>query len=180
MTYMEVNPDWTVPPGIIRRDYLPKLQANPGALRHLEVIDRRGRVVPRGSVDFASYSASKLSPSTAPAAGGRQRAGAGQVHVPQPACDLSARHAGKASVRARNRAYSSGCVRLNDPFDFAYELLSRQEADPKAAFHKVLDSGGRNASSSRNPCRSIWSTAPPSRIRKATCSTAATCMVATR
>lgn len=37
------------------------------------------------------------------------------------------------------RAYSHGCIRLADPFDFAYALLAAQEDDPKAYFHKVLE-----------------------------------------
>ena len=39
------------------------------------------------------------------------------------------------------RDYSSGCIRLNDPFDFAYELLSRQMSNPKAHFDGVLATG---------------------------------------
>jgi murein L,D-transpeptidase YcbB/YkuD len=39
------------------------------------------------------------------------------------------------------RAYSSGCIRLNDPFDFAYELLSRQMSNPKPYFDGILATG---------------------------------------
>jgi murein L,D-transpeptidase YcbB/YkuD len=39
------------------------------------------------------------------------------------------------------RAYSHGCIRLAQPFEFAYTLLARQEEDPKAYFHRVLNSG---------------------------------------
>ena len=53
MTYLEINPDWTVPTGIIQRDYLPALQRNPNALSHLQVTDARGRVIPRGNIDFS-------------------------------------------------------------------------------------------------------------------------------
>ncbi|QYK43534.1 MAG: L,D-transpeptidase family protein [Paracoccaceae bacterium] len=139
MTYMELNPDWTVPGGIIKRDYLPKLKANPNALGHLQLIDRRGRVVPRGSVDFAAYSASNFPFNLRQAPGDGNALGRVKFMFPNPHAiylhDTPEKHLFGREVRT----YSSGCVRLNDPFEFAYELLSRQEADPRTAFHKVLD-----------------------------------------
>lgn len=139
MTYMELNPDWTVPPGIIKRDYLPKLKANPNALGHLQLIDARGRVVPRGSVNFAAYSDRNFPFNLRQAPGDGNALGRVKFMFPNPYAiylhDTPEKHLFGREVRA----YSSGCVRLNDPFEFAYELLSRQEADPKTSFHKVLD-----------------------------------------
>ena len=39
------------------------------------------------------------------------------------------------------RAFSHGCIRLNDPFDFGYALLARQEADPEGFFQSQLRTG---------------------------------------
>jgi murein L,D-transpeptidase YcbB/YkuD len=39
------------------------------------------------------------------------------------------------------RAYSHGCVRLNDPFDFAEALLALQEDDPMGYFKAQLGTG---------------------------------------
>ena len=36
------------------------------------------------------------------------------------------------------RAYSHGCIRLADPFDFAYALLAAQSDDPKGLFNAHL------------------------------------------
>ena len=36
------------------------------------------------------------------------------------------------------RAYSHGCVRLADPFDFAYVLLAKQTGDPEGFFQAKL------------------------------------------
>jgi murein L,D-transpeptidase YcbB/YkuD len=38
------------------------------------------------------------------------------------------------------RAYSAGCVRLDDPFELAYHLLAAQEADPQTFFDTILNS----------------------------------------
>ena len=47
----------------------------------------------------------------------------------------------KSLFARESRAYSHGCIRLADPFDFAYALLARQEADPKTFFQNVLGRG---------------------------------------
>ena len=141
MTYMEVNPDWTVPGGIIRRDYLPKLQSNPNALGHLQVIDRRGRVVPRSQINFANYSAGNFPYNLRQPPGQSNALGRVKFMFPNPYAIYLHDTPEKHLFARETRAYSSGCVRLNDPFDFAYELLSRQEADPKVVFHRALDTG---------------------------------------
>ena len=151
MTYMEVNPDWTVPPGIIRRDYLPKLQANPGALAHLQVVDSRGRVVPRGSVNFAAYSAGNFPFNLRQPPGASNALGRVKFMFPNP-WSIYLHDTPDTHLFAReSRAYSSGCVRLNDPFDFAYVLLAPQEDDPRRAFHRVLDTGRQERIFLRDP-----------------------------
>ena len=39
------------------------------------------------------------------------------------------------------RAFSHGCIRLNDPFDFAYALLAKQTSDPEGFFQSKLRTG---------------------------------------
>jgi murein L,D-transpeptidase YcbB/YkuD len=141
MTYMELNPDWTVPPGIIRRDYLPALQSNPNALGHLQVIDARGRVVPRDEIDFTAYSARNFPFNLRQPPGASNALGRVKFMFPNRWSIYMHDTPDKHLFAREIRAYSSGCVRLNDPFDFAYILLAPQEADPKAAFHRVLDTG---------------------------------------
>ncbi|MCB1331497.1 MAG: murein L,D-transpeptidase, partial [Maritimibacter sp.] len=38
-------------------------------------------------------------------------------------------------------AFSHGCIRLQDPFDFAYALLAEQEEDPVDFFQSILRTG---------------------------------------
>jgi murein L,D-transpeptidase YcbB/YkuD len=141
MTYMELNPDWTVPPGIIRRDYLPKLQANPNALRHLQIVDARGRVVSRDAIDFSAYSSRNFPFNLRQPPGASNALGKVKFMFPNRHAiylhDTPDKHLFDREVRT----YSSGCIRLNDPFDFAYALLARQTETPRQTFHAVLDSG---------------------------------------
>lgn len=141
MTYMELNPDWTVPSGIIRRDYLPKLKANPGALAHLKVVDSRGREVPRSQINFANYTERTFPFNLRQPPGPSNALGRVKFMFPNPWAIYLHDTPDKHLFARDSRAYSSGCVRLNDPFDFAYALLARQEEDPRREFHRVLDTG---------------------------------------
>lgn len=141
MQYLEINPDWTVPRGIIQRDYLPALQRNPNALGHLQVTDARGRVVPRGNIDFSRYTARSFPFNLRQPPGRTNALGTVKFMFPNPYAIYLHDTPDKNLFSRESRAFSSGCVRLNDPHDFAYVLLARQEADPKTFFDTILHSG---------------------------------------
>lgn len=145
MEYMVINPSWGVPRSIIVKEYLPMLQRNPNAVGQMQVIDGKGRVVPRGSVNFAAYSASSFPfglrqpPSDGNALGKVKFMFPNQYNIylhDTPA---------KALFANEVRAFSHGCIRLSEPFDFAYTLLARQTGDPKALFKEHLDSTNESA-----------------------------------
>jgi murein L,D-transpeptidase YcbB/YkuD len=50
----------------------------------------------------------------------------------------------KSLFSRESRAFSHGCIRLNDPFDFAYALLAKQESNPEALFQSRLKSGAES------------------------------------
>lgn len=141
MEFMEVNPDWTVPRSILGRDYLPRMRRNPHAASYLQIIDRRGRVVPREAIDFSRYTERNF-PFTVRQAPGRRNA-LGRVKFMFPNAHAIYLHdTPQKNLFAREqRDYSSGCIRLNDPFDFAYHLLARQMDDPKNYFDRLINSG---------------------------------------
>ena len=141
MEHMVINPSWFVPRSIATKEYLPALQRNPYAASHIQITDSRGRVVNRGSVNFAAYTersfpfAMRQPPSRSNALGLVKFMFPNKYNIylhDTPAKSLFAQDV---------RAFSHGCVRLADPFDFAYELLRRQEADPEGFFQSVLRTG---------------------------------------
>lgn len=143
MDHMVINPSWFVPRSIITREYLPKLRSNPGAVSHLEIVDSRGRVVSRNR-SFASYTDRSFPFSMRQKPGPRNALGTVKFMFPNkyniylhdtPAKDLFSREV---------RTYSHGCVRLNDPHDFAYALLAPQTSDPVAFFQSHLRSGAES------------------------------------
>lgn len=142
MEHMVINPTWNVPRSIATKEYLPLLQRNPYAVSHLKLVNRRGQVISRERiVDFNQFNARnfpfdmKQPPSRSNALGLVKFMFPNRYNIylhDTPAKTLFGRH---------ERAFSHGCVRLNDPFDFAYALLARQEDDPKDAFQRVLSTG---------------------------------------
>jgi murein L,D-transpeptidase YcbB/YkuD len=141
MEHMVINPTWHVPRSIVVKEYLPQMQRNPNAVSHLKLYTRDGRQVNRAAVDFRAYSprtfpfAMKQPPSS------RNALGLVKFMFPNKYNIYLHDTPEKALFAHQARAFSHGCIRLQQPFDFAYELLSRQEADPKGFFHSVLNTG---------------------------------------
>jgi L,D-transpeptidase YcbB len=141
MEFMVINPSWSVPRSITVKEYLPLLQRNPNAVSHLKVIDGNGRVVSRGAVNFAAYTARNFPfalrqpPSDGNALGKVKFMFPNTYNIylhDTPSKDLFANDV---------RAYSHGCIRVADPFDLAHELLSVQSPAAEEEFERVLQTG---------------------------------------
>lgn len=138
MEFMVINPSWYVPRSIVTKEYLPALKKNPHAVKHIEITDSKGRKVNRSKVNFAKYNertfpfAMRQPPSRGNALG-LVKFMFPNVHNiylhDTPAKNLFGREV---------RAYSHGCVRLAEPFDFAYTLLAKQTSDPEGYFQSIL------------------------------------------
>jgi murein L,D-transpeptidase YcbB/YkuD len=139
MTYMEINPDWTIPRSIIARSYWGGLSA--GGHQYLEIVDHRGRVVPRHEVSFAGYSPRNFPYEVRQPPGPTNPLGRVKFMFPNPWSIYLHDSPARSLFQTVVRTHSSGCIRLNDPDEFAYELLSRQEADPVAFYQRILRSG---------------------------------------
>lgn len=141
MEYMELNPDWTVPRSILGRDYLPRLQEDPYAARYLQLIDARGRVVNRDEIDFTQYTERNFPFTVRQPPGDLNALGLVKFMFPNPHAIYLHDTPAKNLFQREVRAYSSGCIRLNEPFDFAYALLARQMSNPKQVFDAELSTG---------------------------------------
>lgn len=138
MEYMVVNPSWGVPRSIIVKEYLPLLQRNRNAVSHLQVVDRNGRVISRGAVNFAAYSARSFPYGLRQPPSERNALGLVKFMFPNPYNIYLHDTPDKALFSKEMRAYSHGCIRLGDPIDLAYTLLALQSDDPKALFAEHL------------------------------------------
>lgn len=141
MEHIVVNPRWNVPRSITTKEYLPRLQANPNAVAHLDIVDSRGRVVPRGNINFGKYTANNFPYRMRQQPSDDNALGLVKFIFPNRwniyLHDTPTKHLFNETVRA----YSHGCVRVGDPFDLARVLLSQQTDNPEGVFRRALDSG---------------------------------------
>ena len=140
MEHLVINPSWHVPRSIVTKEYLPALKRNPNAASHIEIVDRRGRKVNRGAVNFGAYTERNFPFSMRQPPSNTNALGLVKFIFPNK-WNIYLHDTPSKSLFARDaRAFSHGCVRLADPFDFAYEILSRQESDPIRYFQSILRS----------------------------------------
>ena len=141
MEHMVINPSWYVPRSIATKEYLPALKRNPNAVSQIEITDSRGRKVNRSTANFSQYTARTFPFSMRQPPSKSNALGLVKFMLPNanniylhdtPAKNLFSREA---------RAFSHGCIRLAEPFGFAYALLARQETDPEGYFQSVLATG---------------------------------------
>ena len=109
MKYITVNPTWNVPPSIIENEYLPALQADP------TVLDRYGLKIYQdrnGTVHIYQP----------PGAGNAL----GRIRFNFPNKFLVYQHdtPDKYLFKRAKRAYSHGCMRVQDPLEYASKLLA--------------------------------------------------------
>lgn len=151
MEYMEINPYWNVPRSITTNEYLPGMRRNPNAYSQFQVVDGRGRVVPRSAVNFSRYTGRTFPFNLRQPPSDNNALGLVKFMFPN-ANNIYLHDTPAKSLFAQSvRAFSHGCIRLNDPFDFAYALLARQTSDPVDYFQTRLKSGANTRVSLEQP-----------------------------
>lgn len=141
MEFMVINPTWNVPRSITVKEYLPMLQKNPNAARHLRIVDRNGRQIDRTQVDFTQFTERNFPFSMSQAPSDDNALGLVKFMFPNQWNIYLHDTPSKPLFQKEVRAFSHGCIRLGRPFDLAYALLARQSVDPKGLFQSYLDTG---------------------------------------
>lgn len=141
MEHMIINPSWHVPRSIMTKEYLPQLQADPTSVSHLIITDRSGRQVSRAEADFSEFTETHFPFDMRQPPGARNALGKVKFMFPNKHNIYLHDTPHKSLFKREVRAYSHGCIRLADPFDFAYTLLSPQSEDPQGQFQSILRTG---------------------------------------
>ncbi len=109
ITYVVINPAWNIPPSIVRNEMMPMLQNNPGALakRGIEVTRTRS-----GGYSFRQMP------------GPKNALGRVKFMFPNDHAIYLHDTPSKSLFANSSRAYSHGCVRVQQPFDFGSVLFN--------------------------------------------------------
>ena len=129
MNYLVFNPTWTVPPGILRNDILPKARQNPAYLREqrFEMLDREGRRVEPESLDWSVITGKKFPYTLRQLPGPENALGRIKFIFPNPYFVYLHDTPHKKLFANPERTFSSGCIRVENPLDLAELVL----ADPE-------------------------------------------------
>ncbi|MCU0605469.1 MAG: L,D-transpeptidase family protein [Desulfobacterales bacterium] len=126
ISYLVLNPTWTVPPGIEARDILPAVQRNRGylAAKNLRIIDPQGRTIDPAQIDWKRYSGRNFPYTFRQDPGADNALGQIKFMFPNPHFvylhDTPSRDLFERDVRA----FSSGCIRVERPLELAELLLN--------------------------------------------------------
>jgi murein L,D-transpeptidase YcbB/YkuD len=143
MTYLVFNPTWTVPPTILAQDYLPTLRQDPGYLsrKGLKVVDRAGRSVNPWQVDWSQYSARHSPYLLRQDPGPKNALGRVKFMFPNDHAVYLHDTPSQALFSRSERAFSSGCIRVENALDLARLLLNDEHAWNPKTIARVLGSG---------------------------------------
>jgi L,D-transpeptidase YcbB len=143
LTHLVLNPDWTVPPTILKNDTLPAIAADPAYLQQqkMDVIDAQGRVVDPAIIDWSRY------PRAAFPYQIRQRPGPenalGRIKFMFPNEHFVYLHDTPAQqlFEVSERSFSSGCIRIERPLELASRVLQDVPQWHSAALEQEIADG---------------------------------------
>lgn len=123
--YAEINPTWGVPWSIATNEYLPKLRQNPAALSGTGInIYKNGRRVDPVTVNWNAINKRQFSYRLRQKAGRKNALGAVKFMFPNKHNIYLHDTPSKRLFNADQRAFSHGCIRVQDPFTFGEVLLA--------------------------------------------------------
>ena len=137
ITYLTLNPTWTVPPTILKNDMLPKVRENLGylAANRIRVLNSQGREVSPASVNWANPRGIML----------RQDAGPGNslgrlvIRFPNDYAVYLHDTPHQALFAGEQRTTSSGCIRVERPRELAELLLDDPVRWNRAGIDRAID-----------------------------------------
>jgi len=139
--YLEVNPTWTVPPTILRNDILPKLASAPDYLqqRDMQVLTHDGRPVDPSTIDWKKYPEQRFPYLLRQNPGPGNALGRIKFMFPNSHAVYLHDTPSRNLFERDQRAFSSGCIRVQRPFELA-ELLLDDPQWTRARIEEVVAS----------------------------------------
>ena len=141
--YLVLNPTWTVPPGILAKDILPAVKKDPNYLkdRNIRVIDRTGKVIDQDTIDWSKYSGRNFPYQLRQDPGPSNALGLIKIMFPNEHLVYIHDTPSKSLFERTDRAFSSGCIRTQKPFELAEIILDNPAKWNQESFKRILDSG---------------------------------------
>ena len=124
VTAVNLNPTWTVPLSIMKKDVITRMRKDPTYVErmHMRVLDGQGREIDPRSVDWSSDRAPNFT--IRQDSGAWNALGAVRIDMPNPHSVYMHDTSHKEHFSTDHRFQSSGCTRVEDPRALAAWLLA--------------------------------------------------------
>ena len=141
MRYIDFNPTWTIPPGILRKETLPAIRRDPSYLSRndMTVITGSGAIVDPSTIDWPATATQGFSYMIRQEPGDHNALGRVKFMFPNKYMVYLHDTPSKGLFARSERAFSHGCVRTQNPFELAELLLAEQGWD-RARIDRVVES----------------------------------------
>ena len=128
ITAVNLNPTWTVPLSILKKDIVTKMRRDPNyiARMRMRVLDGSGREISPASIDWHATSSPNFT--VRQDSGAWNALGALRFDMPNPHSVYIHDTNNRTLFNADYRFQSSGCARIENPRDFAVWLLQDNPA----------------------------------------------------
>jgi len=153
ITWLDLNPSWTVPPTILDKDVLPELHRDPGYLqeKHMQVVDYQGNPVDSTRIEWIRYSGRNFPWLIRQQPGPENALGRIKFMFPNPYAVYMHDTPGKRLFDKPERAFSSGCIRIEEPLQLAALLLENTPGWDRARLDDALASHVTHSVSLQQP-----------------------------
>ncbi len=156
ITNVNLNPTWTVPVSIVKKDIIPKMRKDPGYLAKskIRIFGASGNEIPATAIDWNTERAAAFNL--------RQESGSGnalgQLRIDMPNRDAVYMHdtPSKRLFGLDNRFQSSGCVRVENVRDFAAWILDGQKGWDRSGIDAAIATGERKDIRPASPIPVVW------------------------
>lgn len=143
MQYIVVNPTWTLPYSIATNETLPRLKKDPGYLsaKHMEVLDRSGKVLNASTIDWSQYSRGNFPFTIRQKAGPWNALGEVKFMFPNKYSVYLHDTPARGLFERQDRAFSHGCIRTEDKWGLFMSLMDDPEVWNMDKINEILKSG---------------------------------------
>jgi murein L,D-transpeptidase YcbB/YkuD len=142
MKYLVFNPTWTVPYSIATRDLLPQIKQDPGFFetRGFDLRNRNGEAVDPSSVNWGGVAPGRFPYTLVQRPGPANAMGLVKFMFPNQYAVYLHDTPSRYLFDRADRTFSSGCIRVENPFELA-EILLGKDGWTQERFRQVLDTG---------------------------------------
>jgi L,D-transpeptidase YcbB len=150
------NPFWTVPVSIVRKDLIPKMQAEPDYLtkNHIRIFDAKNNEQPPSQIDW--YSTEAVNYKFKQDAGNFNSLGSIRINFPSQYGVYMHDTPAKNLFGEDFRFASSGCMRVQNVRELVYWILQESPGWSRAEIDDVIKSGERKDAKVAKPVPLYW------------------------